>query len=78
MINPRLRVYFGPSESESPATLPLERTVTLPLGEILTPLLDAVRNNRTWVRDFADEEITISMDLHEMLLAYEHFRRPSA
>jgi len=73
-----LRVFFGPNESELPATLPMERNVTLSLGEILTPLLDAVRNNRTWVRDFADEQITISTDLHEMLLAYEHFRRPSA
>jgi hypothetical protein len=28
--------------------------------------------------DFADDEITVSMDLYEVLLAYQHYRRPSA
>jgi hypothetical protein len=56
----------------------MERTIRVSLGEIISPLLDAVRTNRTWLRDFQDEEMTISSDLHEMLLAYEHFRRPSA
>jgi hypothetical protein len=41
-------------------------------------LADAVRNERTWLRDFADDEITISTDLYEVLLAYQHCRRPSA
>ena len=43
------------------------------------PLLaDAVQSQRTWVRDFEDDEITIPMDLYEVLLAYQHFRNPSA
>jgi hypothetical protein len=28
--------------------------------------------------DFRDDEITISSDLYEVILAYQHFRRPSA
>jgi len=47
------------------------------LGEIFPLLMDAVRNQRTWLRDFEEEEITISTDLHDVLLAYQHFR-PSA
>jgi hypothetical protein len=43
------------------------------------PLLaDAVNNQRTWVGDFADDEITISTDLYEVLLAYQYYQRPSA
>jgi hypothetical protein len=77
----RLRVYYGPEEeavSTLPATIPLREEITLPLGEVLPLLLDAVRARRTWVDDFSDDQITISSDLYEVLLAYQHFRRPSA
>jgi hypothetical protein len=88
MLSNRLRVYHGPDEiadettallaTEDAATLPLRNTVSLPLGEVLPLLMDAVKNRRQWVGDFFDDEITISSDLYEVLLAYQHFRRPSA
>jgi hypothetical protein len=82
MLSNRLRVYHGPDEgtddSTPTATLPLRNTVNLPLGEVLPLLMDAVKNQRQWVGDFFDDEITISSDLYEVLLAYQHFRRPSA
>jgi hypothetical protein len=79
----RLRVYYGPEEETTvavPATIPLRtpQQVTLPLGEVAPLLLDAIRSRRAWVDDFSDDPITISSDLYEVLLAYEHFRRPSA
>jgi hypothetical protein len=77
-----LRIYHGPEEaaelSPAPKTIPLRSEVTLPLGEVLPLLIDAVKNRRQWVGDFFDDEITISTDLYEVLLAYQHFRRPSA
>ena len=77
-----LRVYNGPDEGAGcgfvPETIPLRDTVTLPLGEVLPLLMDAVKNRRQWVGDFFDDDITISSDLYEVLLAYQHFRRPSA
>ena len=74
-----LRVYYGP-EDETCATLGQrqEQTVSVPLGEIFPLLADAVRSQRTWLRDFADDEITISTDLYEVILAYQHYRCPSA
>ena len=54
----------------------LFRSVTL--GEVLPLLADAVASNRTWLTDFKDDEIAISTDLHDVLLAYRHFRRPGA
>ncbi len=77
-----LHVYYGPEEN--PATLgvaesPSHReTVTVPLTEVMPLLADAAQSERTWLRDFEDDEVTISMDLYEVLLAYQHYRRPSA
>jgi hypothetical protein len=83
MAASRLRVYHGPEQepmvATAPAdTIPLRDTVSLPLGEVLPLLMDAVKNGRQWVGDFFDDDITISSDLYEVLLAYQHFRRPSA
>lgn len=79
MAQPLLRVYHGPKTDASSRTdSRIGETVTVPLGEILPLLADAVRSERTWLRDFEDDELTISTDLYEVILAYQHFRRPSA
>ncbi len=82
MHAPHLRVYCGPPEdpvnvavAESPQS---RQKVTVPLVEVLSLLADAVQSQRTWLRDFEEDEITISMDLYEVILAYRHYRRPSA
>jgi hypothetical protein len=53
-------------------------SVTVPLGEILPALLDAMKSQRMWLSDFEDDDVTISSDLYEIILAYQHYRRPSA
>ena len=89
MARNRLRIYYGPEEtmysepehqlSIAAETLPdAQQSVTVSLDEVLPLLVDAVRANRTWLNDFRDEEITLSSDLYEVLMAYQHFRRPSA
>ncbi len=83
MAHARLRVYYGPETrfaSTADATKPAadENHVTVPLGEILPMLADAVANKRTWLGDFAADEVTISTDLYEVILAYQHCRRPVA
>jgi hypothetical protein len=52
--------------------------ISMPLSEILPLLADAFRNDRTWLRDFRDDEVSISTDLYEVVLAYQHCCRPSA
>jgi hypothetical protein len=47
------------------------------LGDVLPLLAEAQRQKRAWVADFLDDEITISSDLYEVLLAYQHYRRPA-
>jgi hypothetical protein len=80
MVRNHLRVYYGPP-TDVCTTIehkPARDEVSVPLGEILPLLADAVRNDRTWLRDFEDDAITISTDLYEVILAYQHYRRPSA
>jgi len=77
-----LRVYYGPQDeaelSSAAGARTARQSVTVPLVEVLPLLADAVQSERTWLRDFEDDEITISTDLYEVLLAYQHYRRPSA
>jgi hypothetical protein len=75
-----LRVYYGPQEDAANLSVAdaQREKVTVPLMEIMPLLADAVQSQRTWLRDFADDEVTISMDLYEVILAYQHYRRPSA
>lgn len=82
MAEPRLRIYYGPQDDNGADALnraPGEaERVSVPLRDVFPMLADAVRSERTWLRDFADDEVTISTDLYEVILAYQHFRRPSA
>jgi hypothetical protein len=41
-------------------------------------LADAINSQRTWLNDFEEDDVTISSDLYEVILAYQHFRRPVA
>ena len=83
MARPQLRIYYGPHDDAAVATSALHAPcrpgrVSVPLRDVFPVLADAVRNERTWLRDFAEDEITISTDLYEVILAYQHYRRPSA
>ena len=79
----QFRVFTGP-EVERPGVVGVvsapvpEAKVRVTVGEVLPLLADALASDRTWLRDFADDEVEISADLHEVLEAYRHFRRPGA
>ena len=81
MLESRLRIYVGPDNQSVTTLEPTTSnrdTVSVPLGEVFPLLADAVASERTWLRDFEGDEITISTDLYEVILAYQHHRRPSA
>ncbi len=75
MRGSHLRVYSGPPTSVMQETAKRE-TVTVPLMAVLSLLADAYNSDRTWLGDFEDDDITISMDLYEILLAYQHYCCP--
>lgn len=77
----QLRIYRGPGEDTAVPTLPARSAapqVTVSVGEVLPLLAHAVASQRTWLKDFTEDEISISADLYEVLLAYQYYRRPSA
>ena len=81
MARSQLRVYYGP-EDDTCQTLAAptfgKPCVTLSAADVLPLLADAVRSERTWLHDFDDDEITISSDLYDVLMAYQHFQQPGA
>lgn len=78
----KLRVYTGPEIDQSATSVlsaPAEENrVRVTLGDILPLLADAAASQRTWLSDFAEDEVTITTDLYDVLQAYRHFRRPGA
>ena len=66
----RLRLYTGDDDMVTVA----EPAVSVRLGDITDALADAVRCRRTWLSDFADEEIQIPPDLYDVLTTYWHLR----
>lgn len=74
MARSRLRVYFGPDDVAEPDLTARRRMVAVPLKDLTALLVDAARTQRAWLKDFNDEEVTISEDLHEILQAYAAVR----
>ena len=79
MARSNLKIYRGPAEKEARSrSASNPATVTVNVGEVLPLLADAVASRRTWLSDFENDEITISADLYEVLLAYQYYRHPAA
>lgn len=81
MAHANLRIYRGPHEPTAfarAASKSRPTTIDVTLGEILPLLADAVASRRTWLTDFEQDEVTISTDLYEVLMAYQYYRHPAA
>ena len=64
-------------------TMPSEETQTAPavtvsVGDLVPLLVDAWETDRNWLRDFCRDEVSVSEDLYEVLLAYHQIRRCEA
>ncbi|QDT65998.1 hypothetical protein [Calycomorphotria hydatis] len=70
-MRPQLRIFTGEEQS------PQSPGVRVRFDELASALNDAANWDRTWLRDFADDEVNISADLYEVLMAYNQLR-PSA
>lgn len=71
----KLRLFVGEDERSEPEVERSEATIAL--GELAQVLSDATYWDRTWLADFADEPVTVSSDLYELLKVYSAMR-PSA
>lgn len=80
-MRPRFRIVPETEHANSsehtrvqPARPSGQELISVPLGDILEPLTEALRTNRTFVRDFADDEIRISADLFDALTTFQRMR----
>jgi hypothetical protein len=75
----QLRVYPGPDDLlDEEMELP-EPNVRVRLGDLLPLVALAQRMNFTWVKDFLDDEVSITEDLHDVLQSFRGCRpRPTA
>ncbi len=72
----QLRVYRAAEENfEDYETQ--EPSVRVRLGDLLPLVAMAQRMNFIWIKDFLDDEVTITEDLHEVLQSFRSCR-PSA
>ena len=72
-------------KDSSPATasdagLPNRVAPVMPVAvrDLVPLLVDAFQTDRTWLKDFGQEQIQVSPDLYEVLLAYQQLRRNAA
>jgi hypothetical protein len=49
--------------------------VSVPLSKVVPWLSEAAGQGVAWVNDFGDEEICITSDLYDVILAYQHFHQ---
>jgi hypothetical protein len=73
-MRPRLRLFTGEDQDSS---ADVSAQVNMRFGEVTRALVEAVRWDRTWLRDFEDDEVRVSSDLYEVLSSFTRLR-PSA
>lgn len=66
-MRPRLRIF----QSDDEGGLALEPPrVSMKFSEFFQIVSEASRFQRTWLRDFADDDVQVPEDLYEVLSAY--------
>jgi len=79
MQKPNIRIFYEAETGRVIGSKQNSKTgnekVTLRAGDVLAWLADAADKDRSWLNDFADDEVTVSQDLYEVIQAYRHFRR---
>ena len=75
MATARLRLFPRPADDDAPE--PGVPSVSVRLADLYPVLLQAYRDNYVWLRDFEEDEILVSPDFHEVVLAFSGCR-PSA
>ena len=70
----QLKIYREDAEAAEPQT---QDRVAIRLGDLLPLVSAAQRRHFTWLQDFLEDEVAISTDLHDVLMAFRTYR-PSA
>jgi hypothetical protein len=66
----QLRVFRAEPEDDVTDRADIDATVRVRLGDLLPLVAMAQKLNFIWLKDFLDDEVRISEDLHEVLQAF--------
>ncbi len=50
------------------------REIQIRLGDLIAPLVTAVKQRKGWIEDFTDDRVTVSADLYEVLRAFDGYQ----
>jgi hypothetical protein len=70
---PHLRLYAGSDEDVDDFDIPAPN-VRIRLRDLLPLVAMAQKNHFIWLKDFLDDEVCISDDLHDVLMAFRGTR----
>lgn len=77
---PDAPIYLRIDESQEPTDARrhrkhVDRRVNVRLKDVLPLFVEASAKHRMWLDDFGDDQLSISNDLYEILLAYRAMQR---
>jgi hypothetical protein len=73
-MGPHLRLFPGSDEETGSFDHPAAPTVRIRLRDLLPLVAMAQKNHFIWLKDFLDDEVRISDDLHDVLMAFRSTR----
>ena len=73
---PHLRLYSGPDGEIDDFDAPVP-AVRIRLRDLIPLVAMAQKNHFIWLKDFLDDEVGISDDLHDVLMAFRGTRHPA-
>lgn len=73
-MGPHLRLFPGSDEDAMGFDRPTIPTVSIRLRDLLPLVAMAQKNHFIWLKDFLDDEVRISDDLHDVLMAFRSTR----
>lgn len=73
-MGPHLRLFPGSDEDAGGFDRPATPTVRIRLRDLLPLVAMAQKNHFIWLKDFLDDEVRISDDLHDVLMAFRSTR----
>jgi hypothetical protein len=72
---PHLRLFAAPEDDLDSGEVAMPApTVRIRLRDLLPLVAMAQKNHFIWLKDFLDDEVSISDDLHDVLMAFRSTR----
>ena len=72
-----LRLFPAPEEIDEGDLDSSEPSIRIRLGDLLPLMALAQKLHFIWLKDFLDDEVSISADLHDVLQAFRGMRSPA-